>query len=151
MGFHLSFLPLRTLFLPPRGRWALRFFASCFFLSQEPYNLKTPAVRNRHTTSLFFARIAQSFAQTFFLSNQKCHKIFAGWVVGCIFSRLFFLIELKIFLVVDINDKLSFPKFRENRSMSWIATLPSKFCNGHIKSKFQNYGRMVVDSLKRSS
>ena len=63
----------------------------------------------------------------------------------------FFLIELEIFLVADINEKISFPKFRENRSMSWIATLPSKFCKCHLKSKFQNYGRMVVDSLKRSS
>ena len=59
--------------------------------------------------------------------------------------------DLKIFLVADINEKLSFPKFRENRSMAWIATLPSKFCKCHLKSKFQNYGRMVVDSLKRSS
>ena len=71
--------------------------------------------------------------------------------VGCIFSRLFFPIELGIFLVVNINEKLSFPKFRENWSMSWIATLSSKFCKFHIKSKFQNYGRMVVDSLKRPS
>ena len=71
--------------------------------------------------------------------------------LGCIFPRLFFLIELKNFLVVDINEKLSFPKFRENWSMSWIATLPSKFCKCHIKSNFQNCGRMVVDSLKRPS
>ena len=83
-----------------------------------------------------------------------CSLVFPWWwhpIVGCIFSRLFFLIELKIFLVADINERLSFPKFRENWSMSWIATLPSKFCKCHIKSKFQNYGRMVVDSLKRSS
>ena len=42
--------------------------------------------------------------------------------------RLFFLIKLNIFLVADINERLSFPMFRENWSMSCIATLPSKFC-----------------------
>ena len=99
---------------------------------------------------LFLVRLLQKnirhYMNKFGIQLKKLRHI-----LGCIFSRLFFLIELNIFLVIDINDKLSFPKFRENQSVSWIATLPSKFCNGHMKSKFQNYCIIGVDSLKRSS
>ena len=72
------------------------------------------------------------------------------YILGCSFSRLFLPIELGIFLVVEYSEKSYFPKFRQNRLTSWIATFTLKLWNLLKKWKFPNIDRILHTGLKYS-
>ena len=61
------------------------------------------------------------------------------WTLGCIISQKFSSIYLKISKGVEYSEKTYFPKFRQNRLISWIATFMLKVVKFVKKVKISKY------------